>query len=167
VDGADDEAMAAKLSEAAAASIDCAANNGVPFDQGKTEAAIFRPRKTAPMATVKGGANTVPFNKEAARWLGIWLDSQLTLRDHHDIRLKDGKRAMARLPPGCRADGTVTGKLPQGHGGMRSVSGHVRTGAVVEGRPHTGLHNVELLLAAPAWRADGSNTAATATAATL
>ena len=25
------------------------------------------------------------------------LDSQLTLKDHHAIRLKDGKRAMARL----------------------------------------------------------------------
>lgn len=94
---ADDETVAAKLSEAAAASIDWATNNGVEFDKGKTEAAIFRRRKTAPVATVKVGANTVPFNKEAARWLGIWQDSQLLPTDHLDIRLKDGNRAMARL----------------------------------------------------------------------
>jgi len=96
-DGADDEAVAAKLSEAAAASIDWAARNGVAFDHGKTEAAVFRGEKTTPTATAKVGANSVPFNKEATRWLGIWLDSQLTLKDHHAIRPKDGKKAMARL----------------------------------------------------------------------
>jgi len=46
---------------------------------------------------VKVGANTIPFNKEAARWLGVWLDSQLTLKGNHAIRLKDGKKAMVRL----------------------------------------------------------------------
>jgi len=35
--------------------------------------------------------------------------------------------------PAHRADWTVTGELQEGHGGMRSVSGHVRIGAVVEG----------------------------------
>jgi len=30
-------------------------------------------------------------------WLGIWFDSQLTLKEHHAIRPKDGKKAMARL----------------------------------------------------------------------
>jgi len=46
MDAKDDEAVAAKLSEAAAASIDWAASNGVAFDHGKTEAAIFRRKKT-------------------------------------------------------------------------------------------------------------------------
>jgi len=95
--GADDEAVAAKLSAAAAASIEWAAGNGVAFGHGKTEAAIPRRKKTAPTATVKVGANTVPFNKEVTRWLGIWLDSQLTLKDHHAIRPKDGKKAMLGL----------------------------------------------------------------------
>jgi len=36
-------------------------------------------------------------NKEATRWLGVWLDSQLTLKDHHATRLKSGQNAMARL----------------------------------------------------------------------
>ena len=75
--------MAAKLSEAAAASIDWAASNGVAFGHGKTEAAIFRRKKTPPTAAVKVGANTVLFNEEATRWLGVWPDSQLTLKEHH------------------------------------------------------------------------------------
>ena len=78
-DGKGEESVAAELSRAAAASIDWAASNGVAFDHRKTEgggrskrgdetvtAAIFRRKNTA---TVKAGANTVPFNKEATRWL--------------------------------------------------------------------------------------------------
>ena len=34
-------------------------------------------------AKVKVGDNEVPFNKEARWWLGVWLDSQLTLQEHH------------------------------------------------------------------------------------
>jgi len=74
----------------------------VAFGHGKTEAAIFRRMKTPPTAAVRPGASKVPFNKEATRWLGVWLDSQLTLKDHHAIWLKDGKKAMARL---CRLAG--------------------------------------------------------------
>jgi len=95
--GADDEGVATKLSAAVAVAIEWAAGNRVAFDHGKTEAALFRKKKQTPKAKVKVGDNVVPFNKEATRWLGIWLDSQLTLKDHHATRLKDGKKAMARL----------------------------------------------------------------------
>jgi len=95
-DGKDDKSVAEMLSAAARASIEWAAGNGVVFDHGKTEAALFHRKRKTPTATVKVGTNTVPFN-EATRWLGVWLDSQLTLKDHHAIRLKDGKKAMARL----------------------------------------------------------------------
>jgi len=67
------------------------ASNKVAFAHGKTEAAIFRRKRTPPTATVKVGASTVPPNKEATRWLGVWLDSQLTLKEHQ----KNGKNAMA------------------------------------------------------------------------
>jgi len=87
----------AKLSEPASASIGWAANNGDAFDQGKTEAAIVQRRKTPPTATVAVEANTVPLNKEAPRWFGVWLDSQLTLKYHHATWLNLGKKAMARL----------------------------------------------------------------------
>jgi len=76
---------------AAMASIDWVAQKGVAFDHGKPEAVILRRKKAIPRQ-----AHTVPFNKEATRWLGVWLGSQLTLKDHHAIRLKDGKKKMAR-----------------------------------------------------------------------
>jgi len=97
VDGADSRAVAAKLSAAAAASIVWAAENGVAFDYGKTEAALFHKKRSAPTATVAVGTNNVPFNKEATRWLGIWLDAQLSLKDHHATRMKEGRKVMTRL----------------------------------------------------------------------
>ena len=89
--------MADKLSAAAAASIEWVTGNGVAFDHGKIEAALFQRRKKVPTAEVIVGASRVPFNKRATRWLGVWLDSQLTLRDHHTTRLKQGQKAMTRL----------------------------------------------------------------------
>jgi len=47
-DSKDDEGAAAKLSEAATAAIAWAVRNGVAFGHGKTEAAIFRRKKTPP-----------------------------------------------------------------------------------------------------------------------
>jgi ribonuclease HI len=72
----------------------------VVFDHGKTEAAIFcrKTRKgTQTEAKVKVGDKEVSFNRAATRWLGVWLDSQLTLKEHHATRLKSGRNAMNRL----------------------------------------------------------------------
>jgi len=96
-DGKDDKSVAETLSTAAEALIEWAAGNRVAFDHGKMEAALLCRKRTTPMATLKIGANVVPFNKVATRWLGVWLDSQLTLRDHHATRLKEGRKAMTRL----------------------------------------------------------------------
>jgi len=59
-------------------------------------AALFR-RKGQPLsARIQVGNKSVSFNSEATRWLGVWLDSQLALKEHHAIRLKEGKKAMER-----------------------------------------------------------------------
>jgi len=97
VEGKNDEEVAAKLSEAAKAAAGWAARNGIAFDQGKTEAALFHKKRSASKATVAVGDRKVRFNKEATRWLGVWLDSQLTLKDHHAIWMKSGRKAMTRL----------------------------------------------------------------------
>jgi len=89
--------VAEKLSAAAAASIEWAAENGVAFDYGKTEGALFHKKRSAPTATVAVGTNNVPFNKEATRWLGIWLDAQLSLKEHHATRMKEDRKATTRL----------------------------------------------------------------------
>jgi len=74
-EGKDEEAMAARLLEAAAASIEWAVKNGVASDPGKTAAAFSSwRRKAAPEATVMVGEHSIPFNKEATMWLRIWLD---------------------------------------------------------------------------------------------
>ena len=96
-DGKDGEEVATKLSEAAAAATEWAARSAVAFDPGKTEAALFHRKRSLPETTVAVGDCDIPFNKEATRWLGIWLDSQLTLKEHHAVRMKKGRQAMARL----------------------------------------------------------------------
>jgi len=75
-----------------------AANNGVAFDHGKIEAALFRRKKTPSTATSKVGNLDVTFNREATRWLGIWLDSQLTPKlEHRAETMKRGRNTMNRL----------------------------------------------------------------------
>jgi len=46
----------------------------VAFDYGKTEAAIFWKKWKSSEVKVTVGDNEVLFNKEATRWLGVWLD---------------------------------------------------------------------------------------------
>ena len=112
-----EEEVAAKLAEAAAVSLDWEKDNGVAFDQGKTEGVRFRKKKGAPTATIHVGTSDISFNPKATRWLGVWLDSLLTLKEHHAVRLKEGKKAMERLrrftgqmglsPANCRKVMTV------------------------------------------------------------
>ena len=54
-DPSNDEEVAAKLSAAAAASIEWAARSGVAFDHGKTEAALFHRKKSTSKATLRCG----------------------------------------------------------------------------------------------------------------
>ena len=85
-----------------------AANNGVAFDHGKTEAAIFRRRKTPPAAVVKASTNTTPFNKEAMRWLGVgWTPSSrsrtITLSGRRTGRTRwHGLAGSQGRPANCR-----------------------------------------------------------------
>jgi len=50
-EGKDDEEVAGKLSEAAAAATEWAARSGIAFDHDKTEAALFHKKRTAPDVT--------------------------------------------------------------------------------------------------------------------
>jgi hypothetical protein len=75
-EGKGEQEMADRLAEAAEAAIGWAGNNGIAFDQGKTEAALFGGRGPPPTAGIKVGGTEVTFSKEATRWLGVWLDSQ-------------------------------------------------------------------------------------------
>ena len=89
--------MAGKLSVAAAASLERTTKNGFAIDNGKTEAALFHKKRTAPTAKIEVGDKEIPFSTEATCWLGVWLDSQLTVKEHHTIRLKKGRYTMSLL----------------------------------------------------------------------
>ena len=41
-------------------------------------------------------ARLIHFSK-ATRWLGVWLGSHLTLKEHHNVRLKKARVAQIRL----------------------------------------------------------------------
>ena len=68
-----------------------ASKNGVTFDHGKSEALLFSRERMGPTAAVTAGSKEIPFNKEATRWLGIWLDVYLNLQDYQTVMMKKGR----------------------------------------------------------------------------
>jgi len=86
------------------------------FDIEKTEMILFtrkRNNKEPKMkAKIRVGNHEVQYNKEATRWLGVWLDSMLTLNDHTKKTFAKARRAQSRvrswmmkkalLPEGCQ-----------------------------------------------------------------
>jgi len=78
-----------------------AKKNACQFDIEKTEAMLFtrrRKNKEPKMnARVRVGSHEVPYNKEATRWFGVWLDDMLTLNDHTKRTLAKARRAQIRL----------------------------------------------------------------------
>jgi hypothetical protein len=90
-----------KLEKCALLSQTWADNNAVVFDIDKTEAVLFLQRrchrrqinetiKVAPGVEKK-------FNREATRWLGVWLDSQLTLKEHYNKMMCNARDAETRI----------------------------------------------------------------------
>jgi len=69
-------------------------HNNVVFDHGKAEAALSHRKRFASATTIRVGDKTLPFNREAKRWLGGWLDFQLTLKEHDTTRSKRGRNAI-------------------------------------------------------------------------
>jgi len=78
-------------------SLDWANDNGVVLDKGKMEGVLFWKENGARTDTIRVGTSDIPFNSEATHWLGVWLDSQLTLKEHHAVRLKEGRKSMEWL----------------------------------------------------------------------
>jgi ribonuclease HI len=97
VEGKTDKEVAEKLTKASEAACKWAATNGVEFDLARTEGVFFSRGRRAPTAVFRTGGREVPFNKKATRWLGIWLDTQLTLGGHQKAMMKKGRKAMGRL----------------------------------------------------------------------
>ena len=50
-------------------------------------------RRKKPKDSVRVGDYEVQFNQHATRWLGIWIDSKMTLKEHHSARMKKARKA--------------------------------------------------------------------------
>jgi hypothetical protein len=78
-----------------------AQNTAVVIDIDKTEVILLSRRKRLNQA-FNTGIQVAPgviksFNQHATRWLGIWLDRHLTLKEHHNKMISKAYRAEARV----------------------------------------------------------------------
>lgn len=66
-------------------SLEWAGSNAVTFETSKTEAILFSSKRKHYRAKaekrIRVGAQAARFARDATRWLGVWLDSALTLRE--------------------------------------------------------------------------------------
>jgi len=85
-------------------SIELPRRRQLQFDTAKTEAALFTRKqgqkkhlRLEPTARIKVGNGFIRFNKEATRWLGIWMDVNLIFKEHHNRCMKKAMAADARV----------------------------------------------------------------------
>jgi ribonuclease HI len=106
-----------QLQQAGEVAIQWGHTNGIKFDPKKTEAALFT-RKTGrafkeqvQRAKITIGGHQKEFNKEATKWLGVWLDTGLTLKTHYQTRLQKAQRAEKRIRTLCKQQGLAPGLI--------------------------------------------------------
>ena len=104
VTGTDVNQVVTILETCAAKSIEWASRRGLQFDTAKTEATLFTHRSGHKKhlwpkltAKIRVGDSFIRFNRQATLWLGVWMDAQLTLKEHHNRWMKKARAAEARL----------------------------------------------------------------------
>ena len=104
-----------KLQEAAKVAIEWGHDNVVQFDAGKTEAVLLTHKQGRELkdliqrARVEVNGHRVPFNPEATRWLGVWLDSGLNLKAHYQTCMRKEWAAENRVQRLCQSHGLPPG----------------------------------------------------------
>ena len=97
VEGEDVGECTQRLERCAAETTIWAKKNACQFEIEKAEAMWFTPQrkhKEPKMnARVRVGNHEVSYNKEATRWLGVWLDDMLTLNNDTKKTLAKARRA--------------------------------------------------------------------------
>ena len=89
--------------------------NAVTYDTSKTEAVLFskshrqRLSKQLRETKIRVGNEKIMFNKEATRWLGVWLDSQLKFTSHINERLRRARTAEIQIRGLTRTHGLMPG----------------------------------------------------------
>ena len=122
------------MEECARAANQWAGKNNVEFDLAKTEAVVFSRKLDKPdrmAARIQVGATTVSFNLNATRWLGIWMDSKLDFREHHNTCMKKAKGVEARIRRLAGPNGLTAQHVRQVQSGDGPGSGPLWGGTVV------------------------------------
>jgi len=96
-DGKSEKEVAEALVRTATAALEWSGENGITFDRAKTEAMFLSKRRRKPIEKVRVGDDEIPFNQQATRWLGVWIDSKMALKEHHSARMKSARKAMGRI----------------------------------------------------------------------
>ena len=103
-----------KLEACARVSLDWAERWELEFDTANTESALFTRRRghknyLRPKLTAKTrvGNGFVRFNREATRFLGVWMDVHRTVKKHHNRCMKKLTASKARLRSLTGAQGIV------------------------------------------------------------
>ena len=93
--------------------------NAVTYDTAKTELVLFSRARQRRLnqhlreTTVLVGGERIKFNKDATRWLGIWLDSQLKFTAHINERLTKAKTAEIQVKRLSNTYGLASGIVRQ------------------------------------------------------
>jgi len=64
-------------------------------------------RRSKLTVKIRVGDGFVRFNRQATGWLGVWMDAQLTLKEHHNRYTKKARAAEARLRTLTKTYGAV------------------------------------------------------------
>lgn len=98
-----------QLSRASRLAIRWGQTNAATFEIRKTEAILLsrsrRHWRDKINEGVRVGDQTIPYNRRATRWLGIWIDSRLSFRENTIVSAARVKKAETRLASFVRRNG--------------------------------------------------------------
>jgi ribonuclease HI len=85
----------------------------ISFDEEKTEAILFT-KKQKELQKIRDLQIQLPnytcrFQKEATRWLGYWLDSKLSFREHFQTRYQKAEKVLKIIAPLAKLNGLPSG----------------------------------------------------------
>jgi hypothetical protein len=102
--GKDLNQVVENLEAGAAPSIEWASRRDLLFDTAKTDAELFTPRRGQKKhpgveltSKIMVGNAFVRFNNEATQSLGVWMDTHLTFKEHHNQCMKNARDAEAPM----------------------------------------------------------------------
>jgi hypothetical protein len=105
--------VTAKLQQRAQDTLLWAKRNAVEIEADKTEAIFFskgrRENANAKQLSIRVGNQSIKFNTEATRWLGVYLDSHLTFKRHREIWTAKARAAQRRVQRICGRNGVSPG----------------------------------------------------------